>query len=116
MIFDYLIRNVDRDCFVANHLIVPNRSAIACQSRWHRMMAESQSTKQRLQQQTRSGRRSDSRSDHKDTTDPEECHMVGGVHNDGFLEPIKARDGWRGVDQVKRKRRWKVKPETEESN
>ena len=41
--------------------------------------------------------------------------MVGGVHNDGFLKPIKARAGWRGADQVKRKRRWRAKPEVEKS-
>jgi hypothetical protein len=28
--------------------------------------------------------------------------MDGGVHVDGFLKPIKARRGWRGVDTSKR--------------
>ncbi|KAI9766595.1 MAG: hypothetical protein M1840_006406 [Geoglossum simile] len=89
----------------------PDRSAIACQSRWHRLMAESESAEQQLEPQTRSG----GRSDHRYTIDPEEYHMVGGVHNDGFLEPIKARGGWRGTDQVKRKRRWKAKLDMGES-
>lgn len=37
-----------------------------------------------------------------------EDEMDGGVHVDGFLQPIKMRKGWRGVDSVKRsKRTWR---------
>ncbi|KAI9774210.1 MAG: hypothetical protein M1839_001756 [Geoglossum umbratile] len=89
----------------------PNRSAIACESRWHRLREEPESAKQQPELRAKS----DKRKERNDITDLEEYHMVGGVHNDGFLEPIKARGGWRGADQVKRRRKWKAKPDIEDS-
>ena len=41
--------------------------------------------------------------DEREVGDEEE--MIGGVHVDGFLRPIKARKGWRGRDKKDRKSR-----------
>ncbi|KAK0747727.1 hypothetical protein B0T21DRAFT_354969 [Apiosordaria backusii] len=47
------------------------------------------------------------------TTDHEEDsedELVGGVHTDGFLQPIKIRKGWRGDDTAQRQRKFRTKP------
>ena len=43
--------------------------------------------------------------DEREVGDEEE--MLGGVHVDGFLQPIKARKGWRGRDKKERRRKRK---------
>ncbi|KAK0659718.1 hypothetical protein QBC41DRAFT_286947 [Cercophora samala] len=45
-----------------------------------------------------------------DEEEDSEDQLVGGVHTDGFLQPIKIRKGWRGDDSGKRQRKCRAKP------
>jgi hypothetical protein len=40
-----------------------------------------------------------------DGKDSQDDDMIGGLHNDGFLKPIKRQRGWRGEDHRQRKTR-----------
>ncbi|KAK4178106.1 hypothetical protein QBC36DRAFT_210196 [Triangularia setosa] len=45
-----------------------------------------------------------------DDEEDSEDGLAGGVHIDGFLQPIKIRKGWRGDDAAKRQRKFRTKP------